>query len=169
MQFYLKLLIILVLLTLTLVLSCLVYKTDSNSEGKRVLKFPRFFRLVPFLLFCFTVICSICILLFQFEEWPYILLLFGVFGLPSLIMFILWSIWRVDIKEDGFIYRNYFGKKNEYKYAELEYQLHPKGLKWYFYKNNKKVLCVAYYVNGGDTLDRLYHKYISRHRKDIKE
>lgn len=84
-------------------------------------------------------------------------------------MFILWLIWRVDIKEDGFKYRNYFGKKNEYKYAELEYQLHTKGLKWFFYKNNKKVLYVAYYVNGGDALVRLYHKYISKHRKDIKE
>lgn len=74
MQFYLKFLIILVLLMLALALSCLVYKTDSSSEEKRVLKFPRFFRLVPFLLFCFTVICSICILLFQFEEWPLIFL-----------------------------------------------------------------------------------------------
>lgn len=162
MQLYLKLLIILVPITLTLVVPCLVYKQDKDTNDKRVLRIPRFYRVVPFVLFGFTVIGSACILLFQFDEWPYILILLGFFGLPGLIMFILWSIWRVDIKEDGFIYRNFFGRKIEYKYEDLEYQLHPKGLKWYFYKDNKKVFCMAYYIENGDFLEKMYRKHSSK-------
>ncbi len=158
MKFYLKLLITLIPLTLTLVFSRLVYKQDKDTEKKSVLKFPLLYRIVPLLVFCVTIILSVYILLFQFEDWPYIIVLIGVVGLPFMITFIMWSLWRIDIKDDGFMYRNFFGRKIEYQYEDLEYQMHPKGLKWYFYKGDKKVLCMAYYIEGGDILEKQYRK-----------
>lgn len=162
MPFYIKLLILFGALTLILAVLYLVYKKCNEPIEKYVLRFPRVYRIVPFSLFCFTVICSVCILLFQFEEWPYILILIGFFGMPGLIMFIMWSLWKVDIKEESFVYRNFFGKKYEYCYGDLKYQMHPKGLKWYFYKNNKKVFCMAYYIKNEDLLEKTYRKHISK-------
>ena len=135
------------------------------AKDKNILEFPLFYRIVPLVLFGFSAVGSICILLFRFEEWSFIIIIMGFFGLPSLIMFILWSLWRVDIKDNGFIYRNYFGRKKEYKYEDLEYKMHPKGLIRNFRKDGKKVLRMAYYIENGDRLDTLYHQYIKKHKK----
>lgn len=136
------------------------------SEENNILRMPMLYRIVFISVTCFTVICSVCILLFQFEEWPLTLLFLGFVGLPYLIMFITYSLWRVDVKDDGFIYRNFFGRKTEYKYEDLKYEMHPKGLKWYFYKGDKKVFCMAYYVENGDRLEKMYRKHIEKLNKN---
>ena len=77
----------------------------------------------------------------------------------------MWSLWRVDIQDEGFIYRNFWGRKKAYKYEDLEYEMHPRGLKWFFYKDGKKVFCMAYYIEGGDFLEKKYRKYMQKKRK----
>ncbi len=165
MPFYLRILICLIPLAFTLVLICLVYKKGKKTNEKTVLHFPLLFRIVPILMFGVTAIGCVCILLFQFEEWPLAILIFVGFSLPGLIMFIMWSLWRVDVKEDGFVYRNFLGRKKEYKYEDLEYQMHPKGMKWYFYKDNKKVICIANWIENEDFLEKRYRKYIRQNKE----
>ena len=135
------------------------------SKDKNVLTFPRFYRMVSLALFIFSVIGCVCILAFQFDEWRYTIILVCVFGLPGLTMFTMWSLWRVDIIEDGFVYRNYIGITRIYRYEDLEYSRHPKGLVWNFYKDGKRVLRMAYYIENGNRLDELYHKYIRKLNK----
>ena len=159
MEYYQILLITLALLILILILSRLVIKkTGSEIQDKRILRIPMIYRIISLLVFCFSVVASVCILIFRSDDWPYIILWMGFFGLPYSTMFIMWSLWRVEIKGDGFVFRNFFGKKNEYKYSDLEYREHSNGRKWYFYKNNRKVLCIPYYVEGGNILEREYRK-----------
>lgn len=82
--------------------------------NKKVLHFPKIYRLVFLFLLIFCIIISIYLLVFQTDEWPYLFILDGLFALPSLIIFICWSLWKVEILQDGFIYRNYFGIKCKY-------------------------------------------------------
>lgn len=107
---------------------------------------------------------SIIFLIFQFEDWPYSVLFIVVLGIPPLIGFVCWSLWKVEILPEGFIYRNYFGVKHEYKFSDLEFKMHSKGLKWYFYKNGRKILCMPYYVKDENKLERAYKKFIQKLR-----
>lgn len=159
MKFYVKLIILIVPLILVLAFSRLAYLKNSNGlNEKGVLRVPLLYRIVPIAVFMFCVFISLYILLFQFEDWPYILLMMGAIGLPFLVMFIMCSLWKVEIKDDSFLYRNFFGKKTEYEYNALEYKQHPKGLKWFFYKDGKKVFCMAYYIKNGDALYKRWKK-----------
>lgn len=78
--------------------------------------------------------------------------------IPFLLMSILWSLWKVEIRDEDFVFRNWFGKKRTYRYEDLELRYHPKGLKWYFYKGDKKVFIMAYYIDGRSLLERRYKK-----------
>ena len=187
MEFYQKLLITLAALALFIAIFRLIQskrkkKTDDkedisnvsdigeeeNKTVKTVLRFPLFYRMVAAIVsVCFSLF-SIAILIFQFEEWPYAILLLCVLGLPYLIMFICWSLWKVEVVKGGFIFRNYFGKRKEYRYEDLEFRQHPKGLKWYFYKNGKKVICLAYYIEDENKLLRAYNKFMQKQRKKEK-
>lgn len=137
-------------------------KYGTKPKNPRVLRFPRFFLVIPIFGFCFCLLYSIYILLFQFEDWPFIILFFGIFGFPGLFAFIAWSVWKVDIKDDGFVYRNFIGRKVEYKYKDLEYKQSKRyrSLKWYFYKGDKKVFCMPPYIDGDNLLYKKYRKYI---------
>ncbi|MGN0804791.1 MAG: DUF6560 family protein [Candidatus Coproplasma sp.] len=132
--------------------------------NKQVLRFPKIYRLVFLFLLIFCIIISIYLLVFQTDEWPYLFILDGLFALPSLIIFICWSLWKVEILQDGFIYRNYFGIKRKYNFAELEYKMHSKGSKWYFYKNGKKIICIAYFIENGNKLERAYKKFNQKNK-----
>ncbi|MGN0824033.1 MAG: DUF6560 family protein [Candidatus Coproplasma sp.] len=132
--------------------------------NKQILRVPTFYRLVFLFLLIFCIIISIYALIFQIDEWPYLIILDGFFALPSLIFFICWSLWKVEILQDGFIYRNYFGVKRKYNFADLEYKMHSKGAKWYFYKNGKKIICIAYFIENGNTLERAYKKFNQKNK-----
>ena len=103
-------------------------------------------------------------LITSFEDWPVAVLMSCAFQLPSLLAFYLWTMWKVEILKDGFIYRNYFGKKRRYYFSELELCEHPKGLKWFFKKNGKKIICLAYYVEGENILKKNYRKFQAKQK-----
>lgn len=162
MELFLKLITILAPLMLVLVFSMLAYKKNNNKFSlNKTLRIPYLYRILSIAVFVFCFSISLYILIFQFEDWPYIIIL-GFVGVSFLAMYVMCSLWKVKIKDDGFIYINYFGKKVEYKYNELRYEQHPKGLKWFFYKDDKKVLCIAYYIENGDVLYKRYKKVIRK-------
>ena len=141
-------------------------RETKTIKNKRILRIPFFYRLVFLLLLIFCIAMSIYGLICQFDEWPYIIILDGGFGLPSIIAFTCWSLWKVEILPEGFIYRNYFGIKRKYNFADLEYKMHTKGSKWYFYKSGKIIICVAYYIEGENKLLRAYKKYVQQKKKN---
>lgn len=145
-------------------------KQDESefSEKSYILKIPVQYRIVPLLLiglYFFIVI----IVLVQKEDISYIIGGGVLIALPGLIMFICWSLWKVEVRRDEFVYRNFIGRTKKYKYAELEYDIANSGLKWYFYKDGKKVFCMPYYIEDGNKLERVYKRYKRKHRDEDKE
>lgn len=180
MDFYKKLIIILIPMTVILIVIRIVShkkrqqregveeKENNNSlevakEGS-ILKIPLGYRMTGLVCFIFFTLVSVALLIFQFEDWPYVILFLVAFALPTFLMFLLWSLWKVEILKDGFRYRNFIGIKREYKFKDLELIQHPKGLKWYFYKDGKKVFCMAYYIENENKLARAYNKYMQKNK-----
>ena len=167
-MYWVKLIIIIVALILIAVILNIAYiRTDKALDRKNTLRIPLFYRAVPIAVCCEMITMGVYFLIFQFEDFlPYIIIA-GIICLPFLIMFITWSLWKVEIQDDGFVYRNFFGREAEYKYTDLEYEDHPKGLKWFFLKNGKKVLCIAFYVANGHVLYKRYRKAIKNASKNF--
>lgn len=144
-------------------------ETDDFSQEGYILKMPNMYRVVSSLLIVFWLFVTIIILLTQLEDWPYIIA-FGVFsGLPGIIMLICFSLWKVEVQKEKFIYRNFIGKIKVYQYTELEVKYDDKGIKWYFYKDGKKVFSMPYYVENGNKLERVYKKYQTKNRNKLNE
>lgn len=151
--------------------NCAKVEDNKSSEDKLVLQFPIIYRIGP--IFSFVVFTSVGVFYFvsqmvlpsNYEEWPYLILLFLIDCWPG-IMLVCWSLWKVEAGKDGFVYRNYFGIKREYKFSELEYKDTSKGLKWYFLKDGKKVITIAYFIENGDTLYKLYRKYKRKQKRN---
>ena len=135
----------------------------AKATGKeRILRLPRFYRIASLVIILFPLpLLAVYLLIFQFEDWPYLFIM-GFLELLFIIMFASFSLWQVEVSADGFQYRNWIGKRVEYKYIELEYKAHPRGLKWFFYKDGKKVFCMPYYIENGDILWKLHDKAIKR-------
>lgn len=133
-------------------------KANDTNNKTNILRIPSAYRIT--MLVCSIVSFGVSMLAFiiKGEAWQLGLMFFLIVALFMLILFICWSLWRVEIYKDCFIYRNYLGKRKEYKYSELEYRAHPKGLKWYFYKDGKKVFCMPYYIENENKLVKAYRK-----------
>ena len=56
-----------------------------------------------------------------------------------------------------------------YEYKDLEHRYDGKGLKWYFYKDGKKVFSMPYYIENGNKLERVYKKYQTKNRNKQNE
>ncbi len=138
----------------------------ENDKARYVLRIPIFYRVVPIILVGFICIMTIVFIKQKEEDNGPLIGLWLAFGLPGMIMFTCWSLWKVEIRRDEFVYRNYIGVRKIYRYADLEYNIAKTGLKWYFYKNGKKVFCMPYYIEGGNKLEHIYKKYKSKHRNE---
>lgn len=131
---------------------------DNISKKSKILKFPTSYKIIFLLVFVFCLCLAIFTIIFQREDWPYLIILFGFFGVPALVIYICWSLWKVEIHNSYFIYRNYLGINKKYLYSDLEYKEHQKGLKWYFYKDGKKIFCMPYYIKGENKLYKAYKR-----------
>ena len=141
--------------------------TQTSSEG-RILRLPRFYRIASFVILFPLIPIGIYLLIFQFEDWPYLFIL-GFIELLFIIRFVSFSLWKVEVKADSFVYRNWICRKREYQYVDLEYRPHPKGLKWFFYKGNKKVFCMPFYIENGDILEKIHNKVLkNKHRSEME-
>lgn len=144
-------------------------KEDNFFEDGYILKMPELYQIVPCIGLAFVIIMSIYILLVQFEDWPYLIILWLFFGIPCIIMLVCFSIWKVEVQKEKFVYRNFLAKIKTYQYKDLELRYDDKGIKWYFYKDNKKVFCMPYYVEDGNKLEKVYKKYQTKNRNKPKE
>jgi hypothetical protein len=142
---------------------------ETFSEEGCILKMPELYKIVPCMVIIFAVIMSIYTLLAQFEDWPYLIILWFFFGLPSITMLICFSVWKVEVRKEEFVYRNFLGKIKIYEYKDLEHRYDERGLKWYFYKDGKKVFCMPYYIENGNKLERVYKKYQTKNRNKLKD
>lgn len=172
MKYFIRIVIIMIpLLVTTFVLKYTINKKQRNEVKEEVfrthecvLKMPMLYRVVPCMMIIFAALLSIYVLIAQFEDWPYLIILVVFMGVPGIAMLTCFSLWKVEIDKEKFLYRNFLGGTKIYYYKDLEQQYDGKGIKWYFYKGGKKVFCMPYYIKNGNKLLRVYKKYQIKHR-----
>lgn len=150
-------------------------KDNENFSSKElVLRFPEFYRGVALVVLLFFVSMSILIIMPVVLGKAEVLELMWLVPLWMIILpiggcYICWSLWKVVAGKDGFRYRNFFGKVREYKFVDLEYKMADSCLKSWFLKDGKKVICLAYYIEGENRLLRRYNKYMSKLRAEQRK
>lgn len=102
------------------------------------------------------------------EDLIVAILFFGV-ALFGFCGFIAGMLWKVEIQEDGFVYRNYFGIKKTYKFTELEYKENLQKTKQFFYKNGKKIICITYFIENTNALFEKYLLYQNIESQEYNE
>lgn len=131
----------------------------SNKEAKiigelNVIRQPKAFLfvgvagLIVFLALAFFVLFAPASMLADFDEdmrVPYAVLLF-VFCLPYVIFLLFRLVWRIEVKEDIFIFRNVFGKKKEYGYEDINIKQTRQGSK--IYLKDKRIVYISFYCEN---------------------
>ena len=148
----------------------------TNPKKKNIVRIPFAFRLVMLLVTAFGIGC---IFLATNEDRKNIFfwLTIAIVILIPFLLFLTWTLWKIEFTDEGFTYRNFIGIKKSYKFKDLELREHPKGMKWYFYKGGKKVVCVdCYKENENELMQAYYYAFYGltrggkrRKKKSIKE
>lgn len=133
---------------------------DKKPTGKssNLVRIPFAFRITILVVAICCVVFALIALIIKGESWLTGLIVFLVAAFIWFLIFLSWQLWKIEITEDGIIYRNYIGKKKIYKFSELEYKPHVRGAKWYFYKDGKRILTVAYFIENAEALEDAYFK-----------
>lgn len=132
---------------------------ETQIKGKRgaVLLQPRLYRLLPLILMMVPAFLSIWIILFQWEDWPYFTFLFLPICLICAGVSICFSMWKIEIQKDQFVYRNYFGVTRSFSFEDLEYKFN--GKKYAYMIKNKMVFSMPDWIENGNILKRAYTKH----------
>lgn len=144
--------------------------------NQKILKFPLKYRTL--MLVSSITFIVIGVLLILIAKWQVVLaflvaesdnywqvgLVFLVVALLVLILFIIFSLWKVEIKEDGFVYRNCFGRKRSYNFVDLEIREQPRRFEWSFYKEGKKIISLESIIKDNEALKEAYYKFLKNNR-----
>lgn len=142
--------------------------------NQKVLKVPSKYRIL--MLVSSIIFIVIGVLLILIAKWQVVLaflvaesdnywqvgIFFIVFAILLLLVFIISSLWKVEIKEDGFIYRNCFGRKKLYNFVDLEIREQPRRFEWSFYKDGKKIISLESIIKNNEALKDAYYKFLKK-------
>lgn len=100
------------------------------------------------------------------ERIAYSILISIAFLLPCVLMMIYSLVWKVEIYEDSFMYRNMFGKERTYKFKGIEIKEMSASVR--FYLNGKRILLISLLQPNCDALHlaiKDYRGYYGRIRR----
>jgi hypothetical protein len=108
-------------------------------------------------------------LIFTEEKWELSLLILVVL-IPIILIYFIFSLWQVEIQEEGFVYRNYFGKTKGYRFCDLELKYTDSKFSWgighyTFFKDGKKVFSMPNSIKEGNILKKVYTTYRLKNKK----
>lgn len=136
---------------------------SPRDAHKNTVQFPLSYKI--YMAICglaFIFFGILCIFVHESDtSWEEIVTACSIFcglGVFSLGCSCVWTLWKATFDENGFTYRNYVGRKRTYSFAEVKIWEHPRGAKWFFLKDGKKILCISYFVTNGDALEEAYYK-----------
>ena len=127
-------------------------RTKNYDKNLKILRPPLLIFLIGLIEY---IICNVVILVILFaafnEENLAFAIGFFIFSFLGLWIMLYGLNWKIEIKEESFIYRNMFGKKREFKYSEITKLKHIRigGYRIYF---GKKSIAVDYFIKGADNL-----------------
>ncbi|MCH5163946.1 MAG: hypothetical protein J1F36_02895 [Clostridiales bacterium] len=138
-----------------LILSKAKFKSDKD---RNVLRYPLAYRLAPLCIVGYFMVVTLLVALFAKSDLIYVIVA-GIVALGGVVTIVLWSLWRVEIKETEFVYTNILGKKRTYGYGDLQLTKDESGMKWFFYKGEEKVLSLPYFIQNREKLIKAYENY----------
>lgn len=157
---YIKMLIFLAAVAATAFIVRLI-RNKAKFRSDRydgVLRYPLNYTLSPLLFVLFFAVTTVTVALTDLSEWYYIFLS-GAVALGWTPFMIMWSIWKVEVGEEGFVYRNFVGKKTAYRYANLSVRVNERRTKWGFYVGEQCVFTMPFFVTDGERLKKAYDNY----------
>ncbi|MBE5730924.1 MAG: hypothetical protein E7350_03140 [Clostridiales bacterium] len=164
-EYFIKNLVFLALVAITfLCFRLILVKSKFQGKGNgNILKYPLGYRLAPLVTVGFFAVVAALVGLFAEEDVLYVIAS-GIVAFGGLLVSLSWSLWRVEISEDGFTYTNCFGKKRRYVYANLEHKQAYSDPKWHFYQGEIKVLTMPLFIQNRDKLLSAYYHYKNKHK-----
>lgn len=124
-------------------------KYDKNLE---ILRPPILIFLIGLFEFIGCVITILIIFFAAFNEENFACAIgFFLFSIPGFWLMLYALNWKIEIKEESFIFRNMFGKKREIKYSEIT-KLKRLKIGGYRIYIGKKSIAVDYFIKGADNL-----------------
>lgn len=141
-------------------------KLDEDKIRENIIRQPKTY-FIAMLICSLGGIIMICLMIFlppeysvnSFEERIATSLLVSVvFLLPCVLMMVYSLVWKVEIYEDSFMYRNMFGKKRIYNFKGIEIKEMSASVR--FYLNGKRILLISPFQPNWDAL----HLAIKDHR-----
>ena len=150
---------ILALAILIVFLGGVYYLLHNGLEiGKRdgnILRFPMLYRGLPALGVAVFVLMYLITLIIQPEKWQEGLIVILIISVPCSIVFTVFSLWRVEVGKEEFLYRNFIGIKKQYRYEDI----YLDGLVFRLRANGKKVFKMPDIIPNRGQLTRCYTKY----------
>lgn len=149
-----------ILVTILIVLKYLIRyynpKKHKNIARNNIVCFNKNIKII-FLILTISLPCEMALLWFFLTEQLEELIALSIF-IAVLWVFCLWILiyiynWKIIIKQDTFVYTNFWGKSIEYGYENLRVSFHSH--KTIIYSRNKKLLKISVYVKNYDRLSNL--------------
>lgn len=126
-------------------------KVDEQGNCKFIQ--PALYRWLPILGVILASGLSIYIVLFQKDDMIWLIFFLMIIFICILIS-IAFSLWKVEIKKESFIYRNCIGIQKEYFYKDIECKD-----AYTYYLGEKVVFRMPSYIKDGRLLYRIYKKH----------
>ncbi len=138
-------------------------KLNGKSDGK-TLRYPLGYRLAPLITLGFFAVVVFLYFIFGAKNWLYVVAA-AVVAAVGLCVSLCFSLWRVVIKDESFVFRSCLGTSVEYFYKDLQQKNEPSGAKWFFVCDGQKVFTMPFFVRGGNKLLSAYDNYYNRQPK----
>ena len=144
-----------------LLVKLIIYKSKLNAIPRKanVLRYPLAYRLAPLVTVGYFAVVTALVYIFGAKDWIYSIAS-GVVAVGGVVLSICWSLWRVVIRYDNFVFTNCFGNRITLMYVELELRETVQGAKWHFYRGSEQVFCMPFFVQCRDKLSNAYYDYI---------
>ena len=102
------------------------------------------------------------ILAFLTDPEPYYISVFPMVLLSIAIIFVA-ALWKIEIKDDEFTFRNMWGIKRTYKYNEVTVRQLERSTR--FYRRGKHIVGISYLQDNWDGLQKAIKKYQKNREK----
>ncbi len=134
----------------------------KKGECGVIIRQPKLHIALPLFITVGTLFFSaICVIFHgEGESGLEIALIFSIIGLIAVLVFIAFSLWKLEIGKDKFIYRNFLGITKIYFYKDMEM---PDNFTCFI--NGKKVFRRPGYINT-NLLYKVYKKYRAKEKSD---
>ena len=169
---------LLILIIVPTALRYLIQKTHHKTSTKKIeeeqklqkvkiIRWALWMRIVMWvgIFFLLLMLLPTAIIFSPSDELLPSLILCVILVLPWLIIATCWTLWKIEVHKEYFVYRNYFGRKRTYYYKDITDGVNKQVTKWVLYNNGKKIVSLSIVVTDYTPLKHALYKFQERERR----